>query len=651
MSSWPIEDDFAINDYSATIIHIDTSPDLENSVYTLEQMMATLVEPAETRSRRTQKQEASRLFDIFAKIPPIPKKHPILARLKPKNEASTTSSSIQFRLGTTAKRDRQANDTCTGSFFAAREDQRADITFDEVRTRRTTTSAPLSASVQISNDDYAAAISGVATSLHHTDPTTLQGDGPQRYQSDGPNRNGVDNPQLQESPSILPNGTETPELRLSKPPFTGVPDITRTTPKPLLRRKLQGPIEQVSEDAILPLEPIQSAVEASDQSIGPKLPEQPMNLVQRKLDEPTHETKPLEISLGRSTLFRLQKTAYVSPHLPLGQDIVDIWENELRGRLDIEIQRTGRSPQPDMSIVTHCMMAGKSESQLSPHIVTYCNKPALCKKLAKEVRKFDWIPKSGLRCMITPRPVPRLSNLSAGAVAGIIIGVFSAIVVFIGALFQILRLRRKDLGLAASRSSRASDTSENEKALDGGKATSTPTFCGIPFKLTTDTDQTPPCTLGGLITVGDNAMGITVAHGIIESSKPHIKLKKHHEHEPHEAKMVEPIFIQFDSDPSTSSSGSIAANGVDTIDGNDDNFRHGISTEELPSVRLHECTGTLDRYSHVGILICRSTNRILKVYGLGNGAAQLSRSHAAKLGQHFGFQPMYSDRCIRGRFE
>ena len=226
------------------------------------------------------------------------------------------------------------------------------------------------------------------------------------------------------------------------------PTLEHDMERPLQADSKNAEAKLLQEDAILPIKhgSYQSQIQ------------QPVELQQAPPVHPM-EPEPLKVSVGRSKVFRIQQSAYVSPDLPMEPAIANAWTQQAQQRLEREILQTIGSSSPDnFSIVLQCMMAGKSRSNLKPHVVIFCSTEALRKKLAKGIKASSWISTYGLGCLVAVHPVLRLasptptptptpvpapsSSLSTGAVVGIGVGVGLGVIVAIAAVVTFLRHRK-----------------------------------------------------------------------------------------------------------------------------------------------------------------------------------------------------------------
>ena len=579
--------------------------------------MATLVEAVKTQTTRTKEQEAGSFFDqrsdadiehLFSKVHAVPKASPIPSHLEIDKNASAivpssntpssiamsstvpssaTSSSIGFGpySSITCSRD-QTRDARTGSLSTVCVEQ-SELVDNGTKHDPTGTFPSSSALAPYTEHDAATSVS--RAKKHHTGIATSQGGSrPARRELRPPEHYKLNDPR----PGRNTGGA---------------------VPHP--RHKLQSlrSADPVSEDVITPLEPNQPVAQASNQR-GASKQSGPAKHSQNPSHDPEPKPTVRKISLGKSTLFRMHRNAYISPDLPMSQPVTDLWDNEIQQRLELEIARTVRSTNPRDCIVLHCMMAGKSESQLSPHVVIFCSTDTLRKRITKEVKSYDWIPKKGLQCMIAVEPVSSLSIPFTGAFIGIGVGAFSAIISFLLALVQILYLRREKRNRSNLRSGEVPPTGQKEKTVRGEKREPISTFCGIPFKFTVDVDQMPKCTLGGLVAVGDHVLGLTVAHNWLELSESRLNLEENRANESIEGTTAKPIFIRFDSSFPSFSSGSQVVNCDEPVDRNEDTFQNNDSNGELRVTKSCVCTGSLNEYSHVSIQIWRITIEMLTVY-------------------------------------
>ena len=162
--------------------------------------------------------------------------------------------------------------------------------------------------------------------------------------------------------------------------------------------------------------------------------------------EPAHFPKLTQVSKGKHPLFRYKQKAYISPTMPMSQDILDRWELRIKLRLEDAICQTMHDMNAtDGSLSIDCFMAGHTESNLKPTIVIGCSTDRLRRKLLKQIKRFVWIPENGFECMVIEGLTPMLAasstsvtssalasasstsqhsdgGLSGGAIAGISIG-------------------------------------------------------------------------------------------------------------------------------------------------------------------------------------------------------------------------------------
>ena len=176
-----------------------------------------------------------------------------------------------------------------------------------------------------------------------------------------------------------------------------------------------------------------SRVEVSPAELGSNQP---------STQQPALNIEPsIRVSRGRHRIFRFKETAYISPNMPMSPEVVDMWENHVKARLEDAICQTLRSTHEE-GLAMHCMMASETARNFKPTIVIFCATETARRSLTKHIKRFSWIPQTRLRCMVVIAPITPLSGLSTASVAGIASAVSLTVLAILVALFWAIRLSR-----------------------------------------------------------------------------------------------------------------------------------------------------------------------------------------------------------------
>ena len=160
------------------------------------------------------------------------------------------------------------------------------------------------------------------------------------------------------------------------------------------------------------------------------------------------------VSLGERRLLRLfqiKQEALIAPDIPMAQDIVDKWNENLHDRfvdaLCHELQSRQSLGASELLSPASLMMAGKRQSALRPTIVVSCSSVAAKRKLEKIIRSFTWISPHGLDYMVIIDHI-RLLTSSASA-TGLGVGLGVGLPPILIALYTLTLRRRKKKSMEA----------------------------------------------------------------------------------------------------------------------------------------------------------------------------------------------------------
>ena len=368
--------------------------------------------------------------------------------------------------------------------------------------------------------------------------------------------------------------------------------------------------QQLSENFIMPVEPQRRYSRASTRADG-------FRSSQPRARQ-AHDTKIQRVSIGIGSLFKIQEDAYISEDIPVSDTIAHIWADRIRLRLELEIERKIRSPSP-FSLC--CKMAGKSPDKLSPHVVIFCSTAALQKRLTKKIKTYDWIPKSGLQCMITVEPLEPLSVPSTGVYIGVAVSAISPLISVVMTVLQLLFIRRSRNRQTALALDREPGNSKQERESCGKNIALLLSFRGAPLSLGPiwgTIGKKSRCTMGGLLLVGDTLLGLTVAHIAHSGGSSPDSITRGQFNEPAEGSgsgstLVE--FVEFEDRVSSSfSNHALEKDGYPAIEnGNGASFYSKealrfLTVKVLNGTQEHQMmTGTLDHCSSVSTSVLSSS--------------------------------------------
>ncbi|KAH7395503.1 hypothetical protein BKA64DRAFT_708897 [Cadophora sp. MPI-SDFR-AT-0126] len=97
----------------------------------------------------------------------------------------------------------------------------------------------------------------------------------------------------------------------------------------------------------------------------------------------------------------VDKKWYVSPEMPIAAEIVALWEESIKGRLENEIcSSTKATDDSEAALALEFYMAGKTRKHLSPSIIITCCSSRRKKELRSDLEELKWLKDSHLRYFV-----------------------------------------------------------------------------------------------------------------------------------------------------------------------------------------------------------------------------------------------------------
>lgn len=170
----------------------------------------------------------------------------------------------------------------------------------------------------------------------------------------------------------------------------------------------------------------------------------------------------------------------VSPSMPIADKLQDTWRQEIQPRLAILLQQN----IPSGTCVQEFMMAGKRPKSLKPTVILTCGNSQTKNGVKKLVKHQNWL-----------REILQVNNIA-----------------FIALVAKISLSAR-----SVSEPNNAGAQRENFQTQVLESTTGKP--CGLPIRITFEDDYQRYCTLGGLLMVHDQIVGLTAGHPFLRGQQ------------------------------------------------------------------------------------------------------------------------------------
>lgn len=171
-----------------------------------------------------------------------------------------------------------------------------------------------------------------------------------------------------------------------------------------------------------------SVPETSSPNSPPRTKRQSDDFVNEASTARSHEL--MCVSRGSNPLFRYEQKTFISPQMPIRQEIADNWNYQLRERFEDALRNMLQDlDSPPMCLAVECMMAGKDPRRMKPCIIVTCDSEELRKTLSKAIKKLSWISSSGLQCIAIVQPIRELQNVSDSSITALAIFIPSGLMI------------------------------------------------------------------------------------------------------------------------------------------------------------------------------------------------------------------------------
>lgn len=273
----------------------------------------------------------------------------------------------------------------------------------------------------------------------------------------------------------------------------------------------------------------------------------------------TSTTTATEISTAATSVFSLPsiftvQKLFVSPNMPMEENIQAIWIRQIRSRLSAELLHSISKG----TCVQEFMMVGKRPDTLKPTLLITCGDAATKKKVEKTFKSQGWLRELLKVNRIMFIALVAKTPLSAGPAS----------------------IDSSEMKLSESYA---------VQHLPSGVTTS----CGLGLQISSaDNSVQQHCTLGGLLLINGEIMGLTAGH-------PFPKFK----HDLIQQEFLEAAQVKDDSSDeecSTTSSEPFIFNDNDNVDASDDFAAFTVSLHENADIPLASIDGPLHR-QHIAL--------------------------------------------------
>ena len=101
----------------------------------------------------------------------------------------------------------------------------------------------------------------------------------------------------------------------------------------------------------------------------------------------------------------------MSPNMQMDATYGQLWRESIQESLETALLNTLQGIRArNISFTMSCLMAGKTQNDLRPSIVVFCNAEALRKQVYSKIKRFEFVRDSGFQCLIVVGEAEDLSD-------------------------------------------------------------------------------------------------------------------------------------------------------------------------------------------------------------------------------------------------